>query len=69
MVVNTKADRQHEIASALELLQVFWRKEVDFCNVGGHMANIECQKLAMLLNEACLFLNNGRIKTFISDYQ
>ncbi len=71
MVVNTKADRQHAIASALELPST-WAKKVDYYNLGVHMANVLCRfipmhdsnsrKLLKLFNEACLLLNNGRIK-------
>ncbi len=39
MVVNEKADRQHAIASALEL-PIAWAKEVDYYNLGVHMANV-----------------------------
>ncbi len=71
MVVNTKADRQHAISSDLELPST-WAKKVDYYNLGVHMANIYCtflpmhdsngRKLVTLFNEACLSLNNGRIK-------
>ncbi len=71
MVVNEKADRQHTIASALELPST-WAKNVDYYNLGVHMANVLCRfipmhdsngrKLLKLFNEACLLLNNGRIK-------
>ncbi len=39
MVVNEKADRQHAIASALEL-PIAWVKKVDYYNLGVHMANV-----------------------------
>ncbi len=41
MVVNEKADRQHAIASALELPST-WAKKVDNggYNLGVHMANV-----------------------------
>ncbi len=36
---NEKADRQHAIASALELSST-WAKKVDYYNLGVHMANV-----------------------------
>ncbi len=39
MVVDTKADMQHAIASALELPST-WAKKVDYYNLGVHMANV-----------------------------
>ncbi len=39
MVVNKKADRQHVIASALELPST-WANKVDYYNLGVHMANV-----------------------------
>ncbi len=39
VVVNTKVDRQHAIASALELPST-WAKKVDYYNLGVHMANV-----------------------------
>ncbi len=39
MVVNTKADRQHAIAFALELPST-WAKKVDYYNLVVHMANV-----------------------------
>ncbi len=39
MVVNTKADTQHAIASALELPSA-WAKKVDYYNLGVHMVNV-----------------------------
>ncbi len=74
MVVNEKSDRQHAIASALEL-PIAWAKKVDYYNLGVHMANVLCRvtpmhdsngrKLLKLFNEACLLLSNGRIKNHI----
>ncbi len=71
MVVNTKAERQHAIASALELPST-WAKKFDYNNLDVHMANVKCKFLPMhdssgrkfvkLFNEAWLLLNNGRIK-------
>ncbi len=72
MVVNEKADRQHAIASALELPST-WAKKVDYYNLGVHMADTQCRfrpmhdlsgrQFAELLHDAYLLLNNGRIKT------
>ncbi len=39
MVVNTKADRQHVIASALELPST-WAEKADYYNLGVQMANV-----------------------------
>ncbi len=52
MVVNTKADRRHAIASALELPSS-WAKKVDYYNPGEHMANVQCRFLPM-------HVSNGR---------
>ncbi len=38
-MVNEKADRQHAIASALELPRT-WAKKINYYNLVVHMANV-----------------------------
>ncbi len=54
MVVNEKADRQHAIASALELPST-WAKKVNYYSLGVHMANNAGLYLCMTqMVESCL---------------
>ncbi len=56
MVVNEKADRQHAIASALEL-PIAWAKKVDYYNLGVQKSLPEFSKYALQQDEfsKCVF--------------